>query len=153
MTGLTRAHLKDEDLKLDSVDVYNIPKANEAAAGAGRASKKSELAFASYPMLPITLHPNMDNPVMGPPRPPITFDIKADTSGKDFVSVLGEPDRKGGGAGPSSGSIGIWCEWSQKAGILVEFGGEEARGPQAWEKGKDSIWKVMTIFQPGSASC
>ena len=68
-------------------------------------------------------------------------------TGKDFVKVLGEPDRKGGGAGPSSGSIGIWCEWS-KDGLMVEFGGDEARGPQAWERGKDEVWKVITLFPP-----
>jgi len=29
---------------------------------------------------------------------------------------------------------------------MVEFGGDESRGPQAWEKGKDAVWKVISIF-------
>ena len=66
---------------------------------------------------------------------------------QELVSVLGEPDRKGGGAGPSTGSIGIWCEWS-KDGLMIEFGGDDARGPGAWERGKDAVWKVITLFQP-----
>ena len=78
---------------------------------------------------------------------PSELSVLADTSGKDFVQALGEPDRKGGGAGPSSGSIGIWCEWS-KDGVMVEFGGDEAKGPQAWERGKDAAWKIITIFSP-----
>ncbi|KAG1908249.1 uncharacterized protein F5891DRAFT_1124102 [Suillus fuscotomentosus] len=77
----------------------------------------------------------------------ISIEISLTSNGKDFVSCLGEPDRKGGGAGPSSGSIGIWCEWL-KHGIMVEFGGDEARGPQAWERGKDAIWRVITVFPP-----
>jgi len=77
-------------------------------------------------------------------RPP-NVEIKQQSTGKDFVRCLGEPDRKGGGAGPLSGSIGIWCEWSRD-GVMVEFGGDEARGPQAWERGKDAVWKVITLF-------
>jgi len=33
---------------------------------------------------------------------------------------------------------------------MVEFGGDEARGPQAWERGKDAIWKVITLFSQTS---
>ncbi|KAJ7169739.1 hypothetical protein C8R46DRAFT_1089838 [Mycena filopes] len=76
---------------------------------------------------------------------PREFTVDADTTGKYFVECFGEPARKGGGAGPSSGSIGIWCEWSRD-GLMVEFGGEKAQGPQAWERGKDAIWKVISVF-------
>jgi len=75
-----------------------------------------------------------------------TMSITPETIGKAFVEALGEPARKGGGSGPSSGSIGIWCEWP-KAGLMVEFGGNEARGPQAWERGKDAHWSVISIFE------
>lgn len=154
-TGLTRAQLDNENLKLESIDVYNIPKvkgaASGAASGAAKFSKRSELAFACYPQLPITIEMVYNNPEIGPVRMPASFDVDADKTGKDFVNAFGEPDRKGGGSGPSSGSIGIWCEWTHRAGILVEFGGIEARGPQAWEKGKDSVWKVMTLFTPGKS--
>ncbi|KAF8140388.1 hypothetical protein EV363DRAFT_1393296 [Boletus edulis] len=73
--------------------------------------------------------------------------IEKDTTGKEFVAWLGEPSRKGGGTGPSSGSIHIWCEWSQQ-GIMVEFGGNDARGPQAWERGGNAVWRVVTVFAP-----
>jgi len=72
-------------------------------------------------------------------------------TGKDFVAALGEPDRKGGGSGPSSGSIGIWVEWTRD-GLMVEFGGDDSRGPQAWERGKDALWRVISVFSPKKES-
>lgn len=122
--GLAHADLDDTRLVVDSIDVYN----------AMDDVKRKADVFAPFPS-PITLTVN-GGPIV----------IQASTTGKDFVESLGEPDRKGGGAGPSNGSIAIWCEWS-KAGILVEFGGENARGPQAWEKGKHASWRVLTIFR------
>jgi len=80
-----------------------------------------------------------------------TIEVHLGMSGKDFVEALLEPDRKGGGTGPSSGSIGIWCEWL-KDGIMVEFGGDEAKGPHAWDQGKDAIWKIITLFAPTPSS-
>jgi len=129
---------------LESIYVYNIPPKN-----ASHPRTTAETAYATYPHFPLALALIADvrdkdgKPI---PRPP-NLDVLADTSGKDFVQALGEPDRKGGGAGPSSGSIGIWCEWP-KDGIMVEFGGDEAKGPQAWERGKDAVWKIITIFSP-----
>jgi hypothetical protein len=75
---------------------------------------------------------------------PKSVSVSAETIGKDFVAELGEPDRKGGGAGPYS--INIWCEWT-KEGVMVEFG-DHARGPQAWDKGKDANWKVISFYPP-----
>ncbi|KAF7310789.1 hypothetical protein HMN09_00621900 [Mycena chlorophos] len=127
-TGAQRTVLRDKDLLLDSIDIYNIPK-TKPAANKGSSTRKAELAFATYLDLPITLRS--------------TFAVGPETTGKDFVEALGEPARKGGGAGPSSGSIGIWCEWT-KDGVMVEFGGIEATGAQAWERGKDAC----TCFVP-----
>ncbi|KAG0693317.1 hypothetical protein DFH29DRAFT_992388 [Suillus ampliporus] len=106
-------------------------------------TEDSLLAFSTYPMSKwcLSLSPEASASNVS------SIEISLTTTGKDFVSCLGEPDRKGGGAGPSSGSIGIWCEWS-KHGIMVEFGGDEARGPQAWERGKDAMWRVITVFSP-----
>ncbi|KAK0478299.1 hypothetical protein IW261DRAFT_1420447 [Armillaria novae-zelandiae] len=114
----------------------------------GTSARRAEIAFSSYPISPLTLSivpdiKDKDGKVLT--RPP-HLDVLPASTGKDFVQCLGEPDRKGGGSGPSSGSIGIWCEWSQD-GILVEFGGDEAKGPQAWERGKDAVWKVITVFR------
>lgn len=152
ITGLKRQDLKDANLVLDSIDIYNIPKPITALAGGAKLPRLAELAFSTHPVSPLTLvlsSPPTESEDTAPNTRPSSFDVLTTTSGKDILAVLGEPDRKGGGAGPSSGSIGIWCEWS-KDGVMVEFGGEEARGPQAWERGKDAIWRVITLFPPKS---
>ncbi|EJF67057.1 hypothetical protein DICSQDRAFT_46116 [Dichomitus squalens LYAD-421 SS1] len=138
-TGLKLEELQDRMLVLDGVDVYNNPPP-KAGANASRATKSP---YTSYPISPITLN----LVAIEAKERPSYFNVTSETTGKEFVSALGEPDRKGGGAGPSSGSINIWCEWT-KDGIMVEFGGEESRGPQAWERGKDAVWKVISIFSP-----
>lgn len=141
-TGIELSQLNDSRLVLDSINLYNIPPHNAKQSS----SRPSEMAFSTYPCLPLELAimpeiKDANNPLMRPSN----LEIRRESTGKDFVSCLGEPNRKGGGAGPSSGSIGIWCEWSPN-GVMVEFGGDEARGPQAWERGKDAIWKVITLF-------
>ena len=137
-SGLSLGDLNYEKLVVDGIDIYNVP-------GDQKSSRKSKPAYSSYPVetLELKLSQTEDK---DKPRP-ATMTVKATTTGKDFVSCMGEPDRKGGGAGPSSGSIGIWCEWSRD-GVMVEFGGDESRGPQAWERGKDALWKVISIFPP-----
>lgn len=146
-TGLTRDQLEASKLSLDGIDLYNIPKPKLSAETNKTSSRSAELAFSTFPAMPIslTLNPDITNKDGTPLSRPVQLDVTFTTSGKDFVAAFGEPDRKGGGAGPSSGSIGIWCEWSRD-GIMVEFGGDEAKGPQAWERGKDAIWKVITMF-------
>ena len=142
-SGLKLQELQEKSLVLDGIDIYHVPPP-KAGANASRATKS---AYTTYPAFPIVLSliplPSSED---GKSRPE-SVSITAETTGKDFVLCMGEPDRKGGGAGPSSGSIGIWCEWS-KDGVMVEFGGEESRGPQAWERGKDAIWKVISVFSP-----
>ena len=152
-TGLIRDRLQVDNLILDSVDIYNVPKLVSSLPEAAKMPRMAELAFTSYPISPLVL-PLVDQ-FSEKSEPsnirPTTFDVQPNTSGKDFVATIVEPDRKGGGAGPSSGSIGIWCEWS-KQGIMVEFGGQEARGPQAWERGKDAVWRVITVFRKKGTS-
>ncbi|KAJ3520862.1 hypothetical protein NM688_g9100 [Phlebia brevispora] len=135
-TGLNNAQLQHANLVLDGIDIYNVLPPKEGAT-----SRQTKPAYKSYPLKTLTL--NLAS-IAGKERPG-SVTVKPDTTGKDFVSCMGEPDRKGGGAGPSTGSIGIWCEWS-KDGVMVEFGGEEARGPKAWETGKDAAWSVISIF-------
>lgn len=119
------SQLDTSKLFLKSIDIYN----------------ESEVKYATYPSYPLVF----------PPSSTKTVSITPQTSGKDFVWALGEPDRKGGGNGPMSGSIGIWCEWT-KLGLMVELSGEDVRGPQAWEKGKDATWKTITLFAPTPSS-
>jgi hypothetical protein len=145
--GLKLHELDNDKLVLESIYIYNVPPRNPRSKGTS--SHTSETAYSTYPDFPLALVLIADiRDKDGTPIPrPSKLNVLADTSGKDFVQALGEPDRKGGGAGPSSGSIGIWCEWS-KDGVMVEFGGDEAKGPQAWERGKDAVWKIITIFSP-----
>ncbi|KAF6766550.1 hypothetical protein DFP72DRAFT_953622 [Ephemerocybe angulata] len=133
--------LELEKLVLDSIDVYNVPPAKDSDKKSGKS------AFATYPALPLVvelanLKDGDNDPIVRAP----SISITATTTGKDLVSTLGEPDKKGGGAGPSNGSIDIWTEW-YKDGVMVEFGGDEARGPQAWERGKDAAWRVLTLYK------
>ncbi|KAK1228628.1 hypothetical protein PQX77_008222 [Marasmius sp. AFHP31] len=143
--GLTRADLEEEKLLLDGIDIYNTPPTTDSKS----TRKTAELAFSDHPISPIILKldgeaKDKDGKDLSRPS---EFSVQRDSAGKDFVGSFGEPSRKGGGSGPSSGSIGIWCEWSRD-GVLVEFGGSESRGPQAWERGKDAVWRVLSLFPP-----
>ena len=134
-------------LSLDAFDFYNVPQLDASDPKTkGTSARRAELAFSTYPRY-LTLHitPGAKDKDGKALTRPSQLEVSSDTTGKTFVEAFGEPDRKGGGVGPSSGSIGIWCEWSSD-GVLVEFGGDEANGPQAWERGKDAIWKVITVF-------
>ncbi|KAI6162064.1 hypothetical protein EDD17DRAFT_589292 [Pisolithus thermaeus] len=143
--GLVRDQLKDDCLSLEGIDIYNGSKPQSGDARAEASSQSAQSAFSPCPLLPLRL-PRVAS-AHGEDSTQSYISIAANTTGKEFVSWLGEPCRKGGGTGPSSGSINIWCEWSRE-GIMVEFGGTEARGPQAWEKGKDAVWRVVTVFLP-----
>ena len=134
MSGQKREQLKDEHLRLEGIDMYN---ANIKPVSS------SQSTFSSYPSLPLEISLDAD----GQDSRPSAIIVAENTTGKELVNWLGEPSRKGGGTGPLSGSINIWCEWS-KDGLMVEFGGEESRGPQAWERGKDAVWRVITVFVP-----
>jgi len=127
------AELQTNNLALDKIDIYNTPYDNEPET---TSASKAASTFTKYPNLPLMITFSHE---------PLSISVSADTTGKDFVAALGEPDRKGGGGGPSSGSIDIWCEWA-KEGVMVEFGGRDARGPQAWDKGKDANWKVISFY-------
>ncbi|KAG2120720.1 uncharacterized protein F5147DRAFT_7252 [Suillus discolor] len=141
--GLKLEDLQVDSLVLDSINIYNTPKPKVTTTKTSTSSRIAELAFSTYSMSKWNLSLSPEASASNES----SIEISLTSNGKDFVSCLGEPDRKGGGAGPSSGSIGIWCEWL-KHGIMVEFGGDEARGPQAWERGKDAIWRVITVFAP-----
>ncbi|KAJ3569419.1 hypothetical protein NP233_g5058 [Leucocoprinus birnbaumii] len=149
-TGLKLGELQQDKLLLDSIDIYNVPKSETKNADKTKSSR-SVLSFTAFPTFPISLPitANLKDKDGKPVERPSQLDVTLETSGKDFVGAFGEPDRKGGGAGPSSGSINIWCEWS-KDGLMVEFGGVQAKGPQAWDTGKDAVWKVITLFRPGT---
>jgi hypothetical protein len=135
-SNASRQDLLDTHLILDGVDIYN----SDNPAGETSSHRS---AYSPYPITPIVIA--IPPETMGDTARPSFLNITQSMLGKEFVTLLGEPDRKGGGSGPSSGSIGIWVEWSRD-GLMVEFGGEDSRGPQAWERGKDAPWKVISVF-------
>ncbi|KAG8864887.1 hypothetical protein FRB96_003473 [Tulasnella sp. 330] len=138
----TLAQLQRNNLILESVDVYNVPSLASDAPPTPLEHNKTKLAnaqYSTYPALPIMIPRSGGDDAL--------FELLPGTTGKDFVSFFGEPSRKGGGSGPTGGSIGIWCEW-KSVGLMVEFGGDEAKGSQAWERGKDAKWAIITFFKP-----
>ncbi|TFK56957.1 hypothetical protein OE88DRAFT_1650484 [Heliocybe sulcata] len=124
--------LDQELLSLSGIDVYNKIEAIQ----------EGKKTYHAYPLLPLvlTLSPGEPNGAE-----PSALEVTSKITGKEFLECLGEPERKGGGG--RAGGPGIWCEWS-KHGIMVEFGGPEAKGPNAWETGKDAVWQCITLFQP-----
>ncbi|KAH9009554.1 hypothetical protein EDB83DRAFT_2234719 [Lactarius deliciosus] len=138
-----RQDLLDTHLVLDGVDIYNSAKSSNLTGETG--SQRS--TYSPYPITPIVIAISPET--RGDIARPSFLNITQRMVGKEFVALLGEPDRKGGGSGPSSGSIGIWVEWTRD-GLMVEFGGDESRGPQAWERGKDAPWKVISVFSTKS---
>ncbi|KAH8998849.1 hypothetical protein EDB86DRAFT_779071 [Lactarius hatsudake] len=138
-----RQDLLDTHLVLDGVDIYNSAKSSNLTEET--ASQRS--TYSPYPLTPIIIAISPET--RGDIARPSFLDITQCMVGKEFVAVLGEPDRKGGGSGPSSGSIGIWVEWTRD-GLMVEFGGDDSRGPQAWERGKDAPWRVISVFSTKS---
>lgn len=124
-------------LGLDQLDFYNPPP--PAPTTAARPS-------LSYSKCPATLLP-----------PPLTPDMTV----VELLSHLGEPTRKGGGAG-NLGKIspGIFLEWTnlelstsetgsegvRKLGLLVEF---DERGQGCWAKDRleVAVWRSASIFR------
>lgn len=135
-----------DKLILDGIDIFN-------AIDGTNPPKTANKAYLPFPRLPIEVHLSPPSPpavaTSGNPEPPpilSTFLLETSTTGKDLVSVLGEPTRKGGGGGPSSGSIAIWCDWARH-GVMVEFGGPDSIGPKAWESGKDARWAILSLYK------
>ncbi|KAG8763938.1 hypothetical protein FRC11_008886 [Ceratobasidium sp. 423] len=125
----------------DSIDVMNVP---DAEAGNTRAAKTSS-RYRPFPGLPLLLSKRASVIATGGSSAPETFLLKPTSVGAEFVNYFGEPGRKGGGTG--SAGPGIWCDWPAQ-GLMVEFGGDEARGPSAWETGAKAVWSVLTLFRP-----
>lgn len=158
--GLGRTELEDERLKLMSIDVYNSEATLEDPSTATSTSLSKTTKWGQFKAYPLVVqYPLVDGGGVG------EMEILEETRGKEFTTVLGEPDRKGTILPSSStldhsvltvhllpgggeGSIGIWTEWTS-LGLMVEFA---SGGLQAWDKGGDSLWKVVTIFERGVES-
>ena len=73
-----------------------------------------------------------------------TIELTALLTGRDLVSALGEPDRKGGG---ESKAMGVWLEWTG-LGLMTEF---TTQGSHRWDKehgaGNASV-HIYSFFEP-----
>ncbi|KDE08375.1 hypothetical protein MVLG_01413 [Microbotryum lychnidis-dioicae p1A1 Lamole] len=143
-------------LKLVGVDVYNAETwKGQESKGTGDKKKIEYRPFPRYPIVisvpasavadahtsTTTKNTTTTTTTTSGPSSPTTFLVHPTTQAHEFTSSLGEPDRKGGGAG----SMGIWCEWTQ-LGVMVEFA---SAGLEAWDKGRDARWMVLSLFERG----
>lgn len=148
----SRAHglsIQFERGSCQAIDIYN----EGAAKG-----------WSSYSDLPLTM---TLIPTANAPGERKLLKLEASMTGTDFVSLLGEPSRKGGGeplrgGGASGLGPGAWMEWrglsisegpedgkdaSKLVDLMVELKGPDARGAQRWdkEKGGQAKWGILTI--------
>ncbi|WRT65366.1 uncharacterized protein IL334_002309 [Kwoniella shivajii] len=138
---------------LDSVDVYNP----SITPPPRRIAQKPLPTYTNSPE--IILH-FMSDQIVLPPRKegeeplsikrPIAFTLKTTSTGRDLVSCLGEPTRKGSG-----GWTGLWLEWSSVSlknpegkgiiiGIMVELndpGANEILTEEGRKKGMGGVWE------------
>ncbi|OCF32353.1 hypothetical protein I316_06022 [Kwoniella heveanensis BCC8398] len=150
---------------LESVDIFN-PSPFPKPPKPGR---KPEPTYAAPPRL--TMDFPTDTLVLPPLKQggetksisrPRIFSLDAETTGRQFVSCLGEPSRKGSG-----GWTGVWLEWSPvelvstassqpfpkdtgvesetvKVGIMLELrdpGAQEKVSDDAKKKGMGGVWE------------
>lgn len=179
-SGKKATQADESELKLCAVDVYNhqvFPPEQEGETRQAHADVKSAPArapdkakkdtwelFPSYPILiPRASIDASSGAALGAEadagagagtetaaQENLPLEVRPSTTGADFVAALGEPSRKGGGTASASGlGTGVWLEW-EELGVMVELGGQRARGAQRWEKdqGGASRWAVLTIMEP-----
>ncbi|KAM0787738.1 hypothetical protein ACM66B_003795 [Microbotryomycetes sp. NB124-2] len=129
-------------LHVSAIDIYNYQARNkqpQQQTSKPRSTRPPRVEYSAWPSYPLRI----TCPARQGGDRPTTLDITPQTLGQDFVKVLGEPDRKGGG----QGSIGIWAEWTN-LGLLVEFA---SSGLKAWDHGAEAQWKVLTLFMRGES--
>jgi hypothetical protein len=128
-----------DDLRLVAIDIY---------------SAHGDKRWTCFPGLPLQIDAYCSGVRAGSPT---RAAISRDATGKQLVSLLGEPQRKGGGAGSRSGPA-AWMEWSfqlspsepeqaKEIKILIELAGDGARGVDRWnaERAGTCHWGVITI--------
>jgi hypothetical protein len=92
--------LPDAHFLLDGIDIYNSVVEQPNGKMGSRSSSYSDSEYSPYPItpIPITISPETEE---GMHRFPV-LNVTQNMSGKDFVTALGEPDRKVGG------DLAIW---------------------------------------------
>ncbi|SJX64195.1 uncharacterized protein SRS1_14850 [Sporisorium reilianum f. sp. reilianum] len=132
--GMDASKCSPRDQRLAAIDIY---------------SGHDDTKWTCFPALPLSVHVTSSE---------VEITIKHDSKGKDLVNDLGEPQRKGGGAGDRSGPA-AWMEWSLQLKspsgsetrrdfkMQVELAGAAARGANRWnaERAGTCNWAVLTI--------
>lgn len=115
--------LDKDKLCIASVDLYNVPSSQSSSK---RKQTSTRIQFDTLSVLPVTFDfSNFEN-----------INITADTTAKELVDKLGEPDRKGS-------SDGLWIEW-ENLGLHVEFG-----LTKDWDTLQKDTWTRINLFKPG----
>ncbi|TNY19126.1 hypothetical protein DMC30DRAFT_354437 [Rhodotorula diobovata] len=133
-------------LKCTGVDLYN----HDAAArppprDKGKAPRqRAEDRWERFPAYPVLLPSPSSSASSSSPANPAPFPLDPTTTGSSLLSHLGEPTRKGGGSS-STPALGIWTEWTP-LGVMVEWA---SSGLGAWDKGGESTWRCVSVFEPG----
>ncbi|GAA5913370.1 uncharacterized protein JCM6883_003054 [Sporobolomyces salmoneus] len=131
--------LECDKLYCVGIDVYNHEE-QEDGDNKDVKDKKSTSTneYEPFPRYPILL----PSPSSSSSSKSTPFPLTPTTTGKELVEVYGEPLRKGGG---DTKGMGIWTEWT-KEGIMIEW---KSTGLGAWDKGGESQWRVLSLFEPG----
>ena len=166
--------------QLTFVDLFNPP-----SSGASRPRRKQAYDGYASPPLPLIFRFSDTTLALPPPPKPkpgaklpenlpttmersLTFEVKADTTGKEFVSMFGEPTKKGEG---HAGYVPPFMEWEKMeivgedgvtmvVGVMVELGEgssggvggmeEEAKkGAGVWDRAGDWVWVGLKLFGAG----
>ena len=157
---------------LKGVDLYNHDDAARAPADPDKKNKaprqRAEDRWEPFPAYPVLLPPSSsssssssppalpsttsaapapaDAPPALSPQPHLPFALEPSTTGAALLSHFGEPSRKGGGSSSTPG-VGIWTEWTDR-GVMLEWA---SSGLGAWDKGGESTWRCLSVFEPGKA--
>lgn len=132
------AETAHQDVRLEAIDVYS-----------GHQDKR----WTCFPTLPLAVSATRTDAE----SKPVQASINLDTVGKNLVTHLGEPQRKGGGASDRSGPA-AWMEWSLQLNgadtvkrrefkLQIELAGAGARGADRWnaERAGACPWAVLTV--------
>lgn len=112
---------------------------NSASTSARPRRRKPPTPTYAPPAFPLTFHLPSDRIQLPPSKPgeaprdvnrPDRLDVRAGTTGREFVECFGEPSRKGGGG---DGWVPVWMEWGG-----VELVAEDGEGQIATRRGGSS---------------
>ncbi|WWC68899.1 uncharacterized protein I206_102835 [Kwoniella pini CBS 10737] len=150
---------------LDSIDIFNSSLINSSSPTTTKRIKQE--LIPNYSNSPEIIINFLNDKIELPPKKKgensifinrsINFKIKNNSNGREFISHLGEPNRKGSGSW-----IGLWLEWNNiliksekegkefKIGIMIELkdpGSYEFLTEEGRKKGMGGIWERASRWE------